>query len=126
MALEIIFTENAPKAIGPYSQAVKANGFVYVSGQIPINPESGDLVKSGIQDEVHQVMKNLKAIVEKSGSSLSKVLKTTIYLKDMNDFDAVNKVYGEYFTEHKPARACVQVAKLPKDVSVEIDAVCIC
>ncbi len=126
MAPEIIFTENAPKAIGPYSQAVKANGFVYVSGQIPINPESGDLVKSGIQDEVHQVMKNLKAIVEKSGSSLSKVLKTTIYLKDMNDFDAVNKVYGEYFTEHKPARACVQVAKLPKDVSVEIDAVCIC
>lgn len=126
MAPNIIFTENAPKAIGPYSQAVKANGFVYVSGQIPINPESGDLVKSGIQDEVHQVMKNLKAIVEKSGSSLSKVLKTTIYLKDMNDFDAVNKVYGEYFTEHKPARACVQVAKLPKDVSVEIDAVCIC
>ncbi len=126
MAPDIIFTENAPKAIGPYSQAVKANGFVYVSGQIPINPESGDLVKSGIQDEVHQVMKNLKAIVEKSGSSLSKVLKTTIYLKDMNDFDAVNKVYGEYFTEHKPARACVQVAKLPKDVSVEIDAVCIC
>lgn len=126
MAPDIIFTENAPKAIGPYSQAVKANGFVYVSGQIPINPESGELVKSGIQDEVHQVMKNLKAIVEKSGSSLSKVLKTTIYLKDMNDFDAVNKVYGEYFTEHKPARACVQVAKLPKDVSVEIDAVCIC
>ncbi|MCW5824108.1 MAG: RidA family protein [Cyanobacteria bacterium TGS_CYA1] len=126
MAPEIIFTEHAPKAIGPYSQAVKANGFVYVSGQIPINPETGDLVKSGIQDEVNQVMKNLKAIVEKSGSSLSKVLKTTIYLKDMNDFDAVNKVYGEYFTDHKPARACVQVAKLPKDVSVEIDAVCIC
>lgn len=126
MAPEIIFTENAPKAIGPYSQAVKANGFVYVSGQIPINPESGDLVKTGIEDEVNQVMKNLKAIVEKSGSNLSKVLKTTIYLKDMNDFDAVNKVYGEYFTDHKPARACVQVAKLPKDVSVEIDAVCIC
>ncbi len=126
MAPEIIFTEHAPKAIGPYSQAVKANGFVYVSGQIPINPETGDLVKSGIQDEVNQVMKNLKAIIETSGSNLSKVLKTTIYLKDMNDFDAVNKVYGEYFTEHKPARACVQVAKLPKDVSVEIDAVCIC
>ncbi|MDX2106263.1 MAG: RidA family protein [Candidatus Melainabacteria bacterium] len=126
MAPEIIFTEHAPKAIGPYSQAVKANGFVYVSGQIPINPKSGELVKSGIADEVHQVMKNLSAIVEKSGSSLSKVLKTTIYLKDMNDFDAVNKVYGEYFTDHKPARACVQVAKLPKDVSVEIDAVCIC
>jgi len=126
MAPEIIFTENAPKAIGPYSQAVKANGVVYISGQIPIDPASGELVKSGIEAEVRQVMKNLSAIIEASGSSLNKVLKANIYLKDMNDFDVVNKVYGEYFTEHKPARACVQVARLPKDVSVEIDAVCIC
>ncbi len=121
-----IFTENAPKAIGPYSQAIKANGFVYISGQIPINPSTGEVVKSGIEDEVNQVMKNLKAIIEQSGSSLNQVVKTTIYLKDMNDFEAVNKTYGQYFEEHKPARATVQVARLPKDVSVEIDAVCIC
>ncbi len=126
MAPEIIFTQDAPKAIGPYSQAVKANGVVYISGQIPIDPKTSELVKSGIEDEVRQVMKNLKAIIEKSGSSIDKVLKCNIYLKDMNDFDVVNNVYGEYFTKHKPARACVQVARLPKDVSVEIDAVCIC
>ncbi len=126
MAPQTIFTEKAPKAIGPYSQAVKANGFVYISGQIPINPATGEVVKSGIEDEVNQVMKNLKAIIEEAGSSLSQVVKTTIYLKDINDFDAVNKTYGQYFEEHKPARATVQVARLPKDVSVEIDAVCIC
>lgn len=126
MAPQTIFTEKAPKAIGPYSQAVKANGFVYISGQIPINPATGEVVKSGIEDEVNQVMKNLKAIIEEAGSNLSQVVKTTIYLKDMNDFDVVNKTYGQYFEEHKPARATVQVARLPKDVSVEIDAVCIC
>lgn len=116
-------TDKAPAAIGPYSQAVEHNGVLYVSGQIPINPENGELLK-GIEDETHQVMKNLKAILENKNLSFNKVIKTTIFLKDMNDFATVNEIYGEYFSEgNYPARETVQVAKLPKDVSVEISLI---
>lgn len=124
--LETITTEKAPQAIGPYSQAVKANGFVYVSGQIPIDPASGQLLNGSLTEQTRQVMTNIASILESAGASLDTVLKTTIYLKDMNDFDEVNKVYGEFFPNHKPARATVQVARLPKDVSIEVDAIATC
>lgn len=124
--LETITTEKAPQAIGPYSQAVKANGFVYVSGQIPIDPASGQLLTGSLTEQTRQVMTNIASILESAGASLDTVLKTTIYLKDMNDFDEVNKVYGEFFPNHKPARATVQVARLPKDVSIEVDAIATC
>jgi len=124
--LETITTEKAPQAIGPYSQAVKANGFVYVSGQIPIDPASGQLLTGSLTEQTRQVMTNIASILETAGASLDSVLKTTIYLKDMNDFDEVNKVYGEFFPNHKPARATVQVARLPKDVSIEVDAIATC
>ena len=116
-------TDKAPAAIGPYSQAVEHNGVLYVSGQIPINPENGELLK-GIEEETHQVMKNLKAILENKNLGFDEVIKTTIFLKDMNDFAVVNEIYGSYFSEgNYPARETVQVAKLPKDVSVEISLI---
>ena len=116
-------TDKAPAAIGPYSQAVEHNGVLYVSGQIPINPENGELL-IGIKEETHQVMKNLKAILENKGLSFDEVIKTTIFLKDMADFAVVNEIYGSYFTEgNYPARETVQVAKLPKDVSLEISLI---
>ena len=118
-----INTDKAPAAIGPYSQAVEHNGVLYVSGQIPINPENGELV-IGIKEETHQVLKNLKAILENKNLSFDEVIKTTIFLKDMADFAVVNEIYGSYFTEgNYPARETVQVAKLPKDVSVEISLI---
>lgn len=123
---EVISTENAPKAIGPYSQAIKHNGLVFVSGQIPLNPASGTLVEGPIADQTRQVLENLKAILKAAGADLSKVLKATVFLKDMGDFEEMNKVYAEYFGEHKPARATVQVAKLPRDVGVEIEVVAAC
>lgn len=123
MSLEIVSTQNAPAAIGPYSQAVKIGNLVYTSGQIPLDPASGDLVQGGIVEQTHQVLKNLRAVVEASGSNLSAVVKTTIFLKDMADFATVNEIYGEYFKSPYPARSCVQVAKLPRDVSVEIEAI---
>ncbi len=118
-----IHTDKAPQAIGPYSQAIKCNGFVFVSGQIPLKPESMTLLEGSTGDQTRLVMENLSKILEEAGSSIDKVVKTTIYLSDLNDFDEVNKVYGEFFSSHKPARATVQVARLPKDVSVEIDAI---
>lgn len=124
--LETVQTDKAPQAIGPYSQAVKANGFVFVSGQIPIDPATGQLAQGSVADLTKQVMSNLTNILETAGSSLVHVVKTTIYLKDMNDFEAVNTTYAEYFPNHKPARATVEVARLPKDVKVEIDAVAVC
>jgi 2-iminobutanoate/2-iminopropanoate deaminase len=120
---EVVATNNAPQAIGPYSQAIKHNGLVFVSGQIPLNPATMTLVEGSTGEQTKQVMSNLKAILEAAGSSFSNVLKTTVFLRDMNDFDEMNKVYGEYFTSHKPARATVQVARLPKDVAVEIELV---
>ncbi len=123
--VQVITTEKAPKAIGPYSQAVVANGFVFASGQIALDPASGQIVQGTTAEQTQRVLSNLKAILEEAGSALTKVVKTTVYLKDMQDFDEMNRVYGEFFSANKPARATVQVARLPKDVSVEIDAIAI-
>ncbi|MBE9583929.1 RidA family protein [Mucilaginibacter sp. JRF] len=119
----IINTTNAPAPIGPYSQAVKANGFLFVSGQIALNPATGELVLDDVKTEATQVMENLKAILTEAGADFSSVIKTGIFLKDMNDFAAVNEVYGSYFTDNFPARETVQVAALPKNVNVEISVV---
>lgn len=116
----IINTTNAPAPIGPYSQAVKAGGFLFVSGQVAINPATGELVLDDIKTEAKQVMENIKAILTEAGLNFSHVIKTGIFLKDMNDFAAVNEVYGAYFTDNFPARETVQVAGLPKNVNVEI------
>jgi 2-iminobutanoate/2-iminopropanoate deaminase len=123
--LKVVSTEQAPKALGPYSQAVKANGFVFVSGQIPIDPASGEILRSSMTEQTNQVLRNISNILKEAGSSLDNVVKTTVYLKDMNDFDEMNKTYSEHFSSTKPARATVQVGRLPKDVSVEIDAIAV-
>ena len=120
---EIIQTDNAPKAIGPYSQAVKANGLIFASGQIPIDPKTGQFVPGGITEQTEQVLKNLTAVIEASGSSLSQVVKTTVFLADMQEFAAMNEVYGRFFKEMPPARATVQAAGLPRDARVEIEAI---
>lgn len=120
--MEKIYTKNAPDAIGPYSQAVKANGLVFTSGQIAINPASGNVEATTIEEQTEQVCINLKNVLESAGSSLEKAVKTVCFLKDMNDFAAFNAVYGKYFTE-KPARSCVAVKQLPKDVLVEVEVI---
>lgn len=120
--MQSVSTDKAPKAIGPYSQAIKTWNFVFVSGQIPLNTQ-GEIVKGGVKEQAKQVLENLKAVLEASGSSLNKVAKTTVFLKNMNDFQAMNDVYSEYFREHKPARSTIQVAKLPKDADIEIEAI---
>ena len=126
MKKQIVHTEKAPQAIGPYSKGVKYNGFIYTSGQIPFNVEKNELVTTGIQDEVHQVMKNVIAILEAGGTTIDQVVKTTIFVKDLNDFNAVNEVYASYFNdENYPARECVEVARLPRDVNVEISVIAI-
>lgn len=122
MSKEVIHTDDAPAAIGPYSQAIKANGFVFCSGQIPLDPASGELVYGTIEEETRQVMDNLSAVLKAAGSSFDKVVKTTIFLADMEDYGRVNAVYAEYFGEKPPARAAVAVATLPKEVRVEIEA----
>lgn len=119
----VISTDKAPGAIGPYSQAVVANGIVYCSGQIPIDPLTGGFVEGGIREQTVQVLKNLSAVLEAAGSSIDNVLKTTVFLSDMNDFSAMNDVYAEFFGGSKPARATVQAAKLPRDARVEIECV---
>ena len=116
-------TDRAPKAIGPYSQGIVANGFVYCSGQIPIDPATGELVQGSIEDQTRQVLRNLGAILEAAGSSPAEVVKCTVFLQDMTDFAKMNAVYGEFFPVPYPARAAVQVARLPRDVKVEIEAV---
>lgn len=123
--LEVISTEKAPKALGPYSQAIKANGFVFVSGQIPIQPSTGELFKGTIAEQTGLVLTNLGEILKCAGTSLDKVVKTTVFLHDMNDFDEMNKKYAEFFSSTKPARATVQVSRLPKDVSIEIECVAV-
>ena len=119
-----INTNNSPEAIGPYSQGVIVGDFVYTSGQIPLNTVTGELV-TDIKLATKQSMENIKAILEEAGTSLNNVVKTSIFLKDLNDFEAVNEVYGTYFIENKPARSCVQVAKLPKDAVIEIEAIAV-
>ncbi len=116
-----IKTGAAPQAIGPYSQAVEANGFVFVSGQIPLDPKSGAVVAGDIKEQTKRVMENGKAILAAAGCGMDKVVRTTIYLKSIGDFAAVNEVYGSYFPSEPPARATVEVSRLPKDVTVEID-----
>ncbi|KAI9297215.1 YjgF-like protein [Neoconidiobolus thromboides FSU 785] len=120
--LKVVHTELAPKAIGPYSQAIKANGFVFVSGQIPVVPEDGSIPED-ITSQTHQSLKNLRQVLKAADSDFNKVIKTTVFLKDMNDFVKMNEVYAEHFGEHRPARAAVEVARLPKDVKVEIECV---
>ena len=120
--MNVIYTKNAPDAIGPYSQAIVAGGLVFTSGQIAINPASGAVEASDVTEQTEQVCKNIKAVLEAAGSNLEKVVKTTCYLKDMGDFAAFNEVYAKYFTG-KPARSCVAVKELPKSVLVEIDTV---
>lgn len=120
---DIVLTDRGPKPIGPYSQAVKSNGFVFVSGQVGFDPATGQFVAGGIQEQTARVMENLKAILEAAGVSLSHVVKSTVFLKDMNDFTAMNEVYARYFTPAPPARSTVQAARLPKDALVEIDVV---
>jgi len=121
----IVNSDQAPQAIGPYSQAVKANGMLFVSGQIPLDPVTGQIVYGGVEMQTRQVLSNLKAILTKEGLDLSSVVKATVFLQDMNDFVAVNKVYGEFFPTEPPARSAVQVARLPRDVSVEIEAIAV-
>jgi 2-iminobutanoate/2-iminopropanoate deaminase len=123
---QIITTVAAPEPVGPYSQAIKIGGFLYVSGQIAISPQTGELVQESFGDETRMVLENLKAIIEAGGSSLDDTVKVTIYLKDMNNFSEFNDIYGEYFAKSLPARACVEVSRLPKDVHIEIEAVAYC
>jgi 2-iminobutanoate/2-iminopropanoate deaminase len=118
-----IKTEKAPKAIGPYSQAIVANGFVFVSGQIPFDPATGELVTGSIEDQARRVLSNVAAVLEAAGSSMDKVVKATVFLQDMNDFAKMNAVYGEFFKTPFPARAAVQVARLPRDVRIEIEVI---
>jgi 2-iminobutanoate/2-iminopropanoate deaminase len=120
---EVVSTEHGPKAIGPYSQAVKANGFVFISGQVALNPATGQLVEGGIAQQTERVLENLRGIVEASGSSMHKAVKVSVFLKDMNDFAAMNEVYARFFPSAPPARSTVEVARLPKDVRIEIDLI---
>lgn len=120
---EVIATPNAPQAIGPYSQAIRANGLVFVSGQIPLDPATGQLIEGGVAQQTERVLANLEAILKASGSALDQVVRTTVYLKDMGEFSAMNEVYARFFPREAPARATVEVARLPKDVRVEIDAI---
>ena len=122
---EKVYTKNAPDAIGPYSQAIKAGGFVFTSGQIAINPATGNVEADTIEGQTEQVMKNLSAVLTEAGSSLDKAVKTVCFLADMNDFAAFNEIYGKYFTS-KPARSCVAAAQLPKDVLAEVEIIAVC
>jgi 2-iminobutanoate/2-iminopropanoate deaminase len=118
---DIVTTDRGPKPIGPYSQATKANGFLFLSGQVALDPKGGELVGADIRQQTERVLENIKGIVEAAGSNLHHVVKTTVFLKDMNDFPAMNEVYGRYFSAAPPARSTVQVARLPKDALVEIE-----
>jgi 2-iminobutanoate/2-iminopropanoate deaminase len=123
MTRQIIATDTAPKAIGPYSQAVAANGFLFTSGQLPIDPATGQMVTGTIEDQAHQVLKNLAAIAQCAGAGLADAVKTTVFLSDINDFKAVNAVYAQYFTEPFPARSAFQVGALPLNAGIEVEAV---
>ena len=122
---EIVSTDKAPGAIGPYSQAIKAAGMIFCSGQIPIDPSSGNLVSEDVSQQTEQVLKNLSEVLAAGGASLNDVVKTTVFLADMNDFQAMNEVYARHFSDNKPARATVQAARLPRAVKVEIDCIAV-
>lgn len=119
----IISTDKSPAAIGPYSQAVEVNGVIYTSGMIPVIPATGEIVEGGVKEQTKQVFDNLSALLEAAGSGLDQVFKTTVFIKDMNDFGAVNSVYATYFDGDFPARSCVEVARLPKDVLIEVEVI---
>ena len=121
--IQVVATPKAPQALGPYSQAIVANGFVFTSGQIALDPKTNSLVDGSIEEQTKQVLENLSNVLESVGGSLKRALKTTVFLQDMSDFSAMNKVYSEYFPDHKPARSTVQVAKLPLNAKVEIELV---
>lgn len=123
MSKRVVRTEEAPEAIGPYSQAIVAGGFVYTAGQLALDPRTGQLVPGDVRIQTKRVMENIKAILESAGTSLANVVKTTVFLRDMNDFGAMNEIYGSYFREDPPARSTFQVAKLPRDGAVEIEVV---
>ncbi|WXR61937.1 RidA family protein [Peptostreptococcaceae bacterium AGR-M142] len=123
MKHEVISTQKAPAALGPYSQAIKAGDMLFVSGQIPFVPETMELVSEDVQAQTRQSLENVKAILEAAGASFNDVVKAGVFIKDMNDFGKINEVYAEYFVDNKPARACVEVARLPKDVKVEIEVI---
>lgn len=116
------YTSNAPQAIGPYSQGVVVNNLFYSSGQIPLKSD-GELAEDGLSNQVHQVFTNVKAVLESAGASLDTVVKTTVFIKDMNDFPEINEIYATYFTDHLPARSCVEVSRLPKDVKIEMEVI---
>jgi 2-iminobutanoate/2-iminopropanoate deaminase len=120
--MQVVSTKEAPAAIGPYSQGIIVNNVFYSSGQIPLTAE-GEMVNGDVQEQTHQVFKNIQAVLKEAGASLESVIKTTVFIKDMNDFGKVNEIYGEYFHTHKPARSCVEVARLPKDALVEIEVI---
>jgi len=126
MKKRIIHTNQAPTAIGPYSQAIRIGDFLYTSGQIALDPESGQFLFGEIEEETEQTIKNISAILQAEGLNLENVIKTTVYLSDLKNFERMNQVYEKYFSENKPARACVQVAALPKGAKVEIDAIAAC
>lgn len=123
MAINVINTEKAPGAVGPYSQAIKAGDFLFASGQIPIDPEKGRITAGTISEQAEQCMKNVGAILEAAGATYDNVIKTTVYINDMNFFGAVNEVYGKYFNKTLPARSCVEISKLPKDALVEVEVI---
>ena len=126
MNREIVETKNAPAAVGPYSQAIKVGDFVFTSGQIPLNPETGDLVDGGIEEQIRQAIENLKVVLEAAGAGLETTVKTTLFILHMDDFPTVNTIYAELFRGNNPARSCVAVAALPKGAQVEIEAVAVC
>ncbi len=125
MEKKVIATEKAPKAIGPYSQGIKAGNMIFTSGQLPMNTSTGKLVQDDIKSEARQSLTNLKEVLAEGGATLNDVVKVTVFIKDMNQFGQINEVYAEFFNEHKPARSCVEVARLPLDANVEIEAVAI-
>lgn len=121
---KVISTDKAPAAIGPYSQAIEVNGMVYTSGVIPVDPSTGMIVEGGVDAQANQAFLNLCNLVEASGSQVSNIVKTTVFIKEMNDFGTINEIYKKYFKEPFPARSCVEVARLPKDVLLEVEAIC--
>lgn len=122
MSKKVISTSNAPAAIGPYSQAIEVNGFIYASGQIPVIPETGE-IPEGIEAQARQVLTNVKALMEATGLTMANIIKTSVFIKDMNDFAKVNEIYASFFTGDYPARSCVEVARLPKDVLIEVEVI---
>ena len=122
---DVVLTDRGPKPIGPYSQAIRANGFLFVSGQVALDPQTGTLVGSTVQEQTERTLENLKGVVEAAGTKMAHVVKVSVFLKDMNDFAAMNEVYGRYFASAPPARTTVQVARLPKDALVEMDVVAV-